>query len=438
MENNEPFDNHKKDMIHYQKINIFGEDGVGKTSFISYLENYDDDNFVIEEENDRNIDDDFILEFSLVKQIKKVPIKLNKDKNLFLNVYETNIREYDMIKINLEILLFQTECIIIMWDNNIETFDKIPNLIKTIKNILDGQKERNKPIILIQNKIDLSLNNSDPIDQDIDIDIDKSIEEIKKEIPTIIYKAISLLNKKDFCNILLEIDKSIDRTKVQNNNEAIDLIKCDYPIKEFLNDDKNNEEIKILLLGDSNTGKTSFLKALSGKDISQSISTNSLNNTIFYAYIKDKKYKIKIIDTPGKGLYKNIINNNNIKDIDGFLLFFDISDEYSFDSINYFIKFINDNNSSKEVILLGNKIDKFDERTVMKNDVKDYAENHNIKYIECSCKLCINIYEILNEIILLSFNRFQEKMNDKRDKIRLVNDNQKTKEIIEKCCNSEL
>ena len=36
-------------IIHYQKINIFGEIGIGKPSLISHMENYDNDNFKLKE-----------------------------------------------------------------------------------------------------------------------------------------------------------------------------------------------------------------------------------------------------------------------------------------------------------------------------------------------------------------------------------------------------
>ena len=42
--------NHKNDeYIHYQKINIIGEQGVGKSSFISYLKNYSNKDFILKE-----------------------------------------------------------------------------------------------------------------------------------------------------------------------------------------------------------------------------------------------------------------------------------------------------------------------------------------------------------------------------------------------------
>ena len=40
-------ENENSDIKHYQKINIFGDSGVGKTSLISLMENYDNDNFNI-------------------------------------------------------------------------------------------------------------------------------------------------------------------------------------------------------------------------------------------------------------------------------------------------------------------------------------------------------------------------------------------------------
>jgi len=398
----------EKDMIHYQKINIFGEPGVGKSSLISYLENYDNNDFVIEDQNvlnkSMNSVNSIIAPSSLVEQIKKIKIKLNEDKNLYLNVYETNIDRFDSIKMNLETLLFQTECIIIMWDNNVKSFGNIIQLIKTIKEYF---KNKNVPLILIRNKNELDYGR--PSDQENNIDIDKSIEGIQKDDPNIIYKSISLLNKIDCSDILLEIDRNIDRTNVENKNEVIDLVKIDFPIKQ-LNEREKCNEIKIALLGDSNTGKTSFLFILSGKSIENMTSTVGIGETIFYAYIKNEKYKIKIFDTAGQENYRSIAESY-IKDMDGFLLFINVAKKESFDSIDYWKNFINENNLSKQILLLGNKIDESEKRDTKKAEVKEYAENNNIKYIECSCKDQINIYEILNEIILMSFNRFQEKDN---------------------------
>ena len=93
-----PIDEENTDKIHYQKINIFGEPVVGKSSLISYLENYENDNFIIEENKSINSSNE---SSSLVEQIKKIKIELNEDKNLYLNVYEANIDRFDTIRMNL-------------------------------------------------------------------------------------------------------------------------------------------------------------------------------------------------------------------------------------------------------------------------------------------------------------------------------------------------
>ena len=112
----------QKDMIHYHKINIFGESDVGKTSLISLLEHYNDENFKIEVDTNRN--SSFNEQSSIVEQIKKLDIKLYEDRTLYLNIYETNLNRFDPIKINLDTLLVQTECIIIMFDNSSKNYKR--------------------------------------------------------------------------------------------------------------------------------------------------------------------------------------------------------------------------------------------------------------------------------------------------------------------------
>jgi hypothetical protein len=58
------------------------------------------------------------------------------------------------------------------------------------------------------------------------------------------------------------------------------------------------------------------------------------------------------------------------------------------------------NDSSSIIIyLLGNKID-MDEREVDKNEAKNKAEELNMKYCEISCKLNINITEVIYNMVI--------------------------------------
>ena len=61
-----------------------------------------------------------------------------------------------------------------------------------------------------------------------------------------------------------------------------------------------------------------------------------------------------------------------------------------------------------EIILIANKID-CEERVITKNEIKEKAEKFNINYYECCCLNGLNLHEILNEMIVLAFNKYFQK-----------------------------
>ena len=229
------------EMKHYQKINILGDAGVGKSSLISLIEKYNDDDFQIENNNlsqtQMSIKSYNNSSSSLVEQIKRVDILNIENKNLYLNLYETNLDNYDYIKMNLDTLLLQTECIIIMWDKSKpETFDNIPNLISTIFEGIKEYKFRDVPIFLIQNKIDLNINDLSNSQINEFKNNNNSIEKIKNENKNIIYKEISLLEKDNFNDLIKDIDKNMNiyKEKQKNLNDVVNMVKFNPKEKNLL------------------------------------------------------------------------------------------------------------------------------------------------------------------------------------------------------------
>ena len=212
--------NKNSEIFHYHKINIFGETGVGKSSLISLMENYIDDDFKIEGEdlNKGCLDD---ISQSLIEQIKRIRIPINESRDLFLNLYETNLDYYDYIRNNLDILLLQTECIIIMWDSSkYETFDNIPDLCSKITKGMQDNRFRIAPIFIIDNKKDLNIKSNQNILEKNEIE--DLIEKLKKENKNIIFREISLLEKNDFTELILDIYRNLQYQKEENinNNDA--------------------------------------------------------------------------------------------------------------------------------------------------------------------------------------------------------------------------
>jgi small GTP-binding protein len=406
----------QNDMIHYHKIIIFGEPDVGKTSLISLFEHFDDDSFKIEVDTSRN--SSFNEQSSIVEQIKKIHIKLNEDRTLYLNIYETNLNRYDPVKMNLDTLLVQAECIIIMFDNSFKrTFDNLPDLVSTIKTTL---KNKIVPIFLLQNKIDLNVNESQ---LDLEEEFNSNLQNLLNNNQNIIYNKISLLNKDDSINLLLEIDRNIDQD--DNNN--------DIKLKYTLNKDISNcqQKITILLLGNRSTGKTTFLNKLMDKDIGSTIEDDYYE---ILGDIKNEIFKIRINNTARQQTYGNL-PNSLYKASHGFLLFFDVTNEESFNSLDNWIQNIkeqskNYNENNNSIILIANKIDESDNRKIPKNNAKNYAEQNKLKYFECSSKNGLNVLEIFNEIILMSYYMYKEIGDDiESNKINENNKDNKDSEI---------
>ena len=423
--NNQNIENNKKDkFVHYQKINIFGEPYVGKSSFISLMENYDSEIYQIDFNSN---EESFYTSSAMVEEIKQIEIKFNEDKNLYFNVYKTNIDRLDSIRMNLDTLLFRTDCIIIMWDNSSpKTFGNIPTLISTIEDCLK-QSEIKVPFFVVQNKMDLKFD----IDE-ISVTKDKFNESINKlkANQNITYKEITLKdNKNNFYELIGAIENKLSENSSKIKNDDIYEVKYHHPLKTSRN--KNGENIDCLLLGNQGSGKTSFLKSLVGESITKVFSTIGIDISPFICSFKGEEINFIFQDTSGQERYRSL-SKNYYRKANAFLLFFDVTNEESFNSIQTWIKDIVENNGKineqYKLILVANKIDETEKRIVGKNRGKEAACKYNIKYFEISCLKKINIYELLYEITLISANKsYERNRNIKLDK---KNNKKKKKKIL--------
>jgi len=148
---------------------------------------------------------------------------------------------------------------------------------------------------------------------------------------------------------------------------------------------KNENCIKILLLGDSKVGKSSLLFKYSDGTFSDSyLSTQGID-------MKTKKIdginlNMQLWDTSGKERFRTLTSSyyNKAK---GILVVFDITNLDSFGNVRKWIQDIK-RYAMEDVslILIGNKSDLVKERRVSFQDGKEFAEEYGIKYIETSAK----------------------------------------------------
>ena len=430
METTEPEIGQDPSLVHFQKINIFGETGVGKSTIISLMKNFDklEDEINIKDERkeSRLTENSDFFNISLVEEdVSSVTINL-QSIILNFNLYETNLDNIDKIQPYLHILLMQTECVIIVWDKyNRNTFKNIPRLVNVIEQDIQDNNLRDFPIILLENSIEKNINDSQ--NDQVDIDIDDFINKTKEENKNVSFEKLEITTKKNFNYFLLDINKTIQKyeeTKKDfiRNNDIVNLVK--FNPKRDTNLNKEVNIFKCLLLGHSSVGKTTFFKCFMGNNSINGISTVGIEFIDIVAEVYGEKIILQMHDTAGQERFASIANNL-IRQVDGVLLFYDITQKESFNKVSNWINAIKENSEKNvEIILIANKIDLYEKRDVAKTEAIDYAKSQNIKYFECSCQKKLNVYEILNEIILSMYKAFKEKSTISRRSFNLKNDNE--------------
>lgn len=110
--------------------------------------------------------------------------------------------------------------------------------------------------------------------------------------------------------------------------------------------------------------------------------------------------ELDIIDTAGMEEFQ-VVRDAMIKDREGFLMIFDVTQYESFERVEYFyslIKMYHLISDGVPTVLIGNKIDK-EGRVVTKEQAEKLAEQHNAMYIECSALSGENIEEAFAELV---------------------------------------
>jgi len=209
-----------------------------------------------------------------------------------------------------------------------------------------------------------------------------------------------------------------------------------------MNEEQKKYIFKVILLGDSQVGKTSLFNYLSGIKYSPNyIATIGIDNVIkSYDITKDEKnYKVelKIYDTSGQERYKSI-SNSYYKKVNAAIFMYDVTNKTSFKNINNWILELKNKSYSKNMIcaILGNKIDKIgefdelaDEKKIYQSEIADEEINDlkeklidddfNVDFEKISAKFGTNIDNFMvkfsEKILDNKLNHIDDKNNDNND-----------------------
>ena len=153
------------------------------------------------------------------------------------------------------------------------------------------------------------------------------------------------------------------------------------------------EVIKLTLLGSQAVGKTSIRNAYLNNNFNEdTLSTVGYNKIESKFKLDDgKEIKLAIWDTAGQERFQSIALNS-IKNSQGIILVYDVTNRKSFNDLNTWLSDIKNITDQVSIILFGNKCE-LTQREVKKEEAEKFAKDHKIPYIETSAKLRTNIDE---------------------------------------------
>jgi small GTP-binding protein len=170
---------------------------------------------------------------------------------------------------------------------------------------------------------------------------------------------------------------------------------------------------KIILLGDTNTGKTSIIhQARGGRDKIYNVGpTMSFDYYTIIHEFESWIVKLQIWDTCGQEKFRSL-TKNFYKNSDLAILVYSIDNLLSFNNIDIWLKELRATAKSDLVVfLVGNKIDKEEERQVSKEMLQDFIDKNNIDLaMEVSAETGVEIRELfVKSALVLSESYFNAK-----------------------------
>jgi small GTP-binding protein len=360
---------------------------------------------------------------------KKIDAQLDDGKIFHLLIYEIPIgEEFLNEKQNAETInsfLYESQCTLFLFDI---TEKKSFDLIKQIVDIIDFEKLPYMKSILVQNKIDIG-----------DSTIESEISEFLNSNTSFETIKISNKDKMGINDLKMKIYSSVNNPK---NQLPMNIISESIAKNQKLVNGQGY--LSFILIGDTTVGKTCFYNRFFRDTFSlPHLTTIGIEKESKLVKIYNEIYKITLWDTAGQERFK-CLPRKYYQNADGIFLLFDVTKEETFNNVSSWIKDVKDNSNRSmggngnndtpaiTLFLLGNKIDA-PGRVISSEQAEKLASSLGMKYFEISCKLNMNIPEIMSRMVMESYMKTNkiEKVSD-----LFTLDRKKIKKKTEKkgCC----
>jgi small GTP-binding protein len=157
--------------------------------------------------------------------------------------------------------------------------------------------------------------------------------------------------------------------------------------------------VKLVLIGDSGVGKTNlisqFVRNEFNPDSRTTIGVEFATKTV---QIGGKTVKAQIWDTAGQERYR-AITSSYYKGAMGALLLYDMTYSVSFRNLGRWLKELRDHAGTVPVMLVGNKCDLRERRSILEQEGIKLAESEHLLFLEASASDATNVEAAFTRLI---------------------------------------
>lgn len=207
----------------------------------------------------------------------------------------------------------------------------------------------------------------------------------------------------------------------------------------------NNEEaseetdngIKVILVGEAGTGKTSLINSIQGKEFIEGEQMSSM--TCSYIKLKfpieGEVYKLRLWDTIGQEQYRSLTKMflNCAKIV---IFVFDITNKESFQALDFWYDTIESELGKGPIKgIAANKQDLYEEQIVEDDTIEEYANNKGLKFVYTTATNPVGFKTLLEDLLKKYLKKIGKQNPEGKNKNgtklkKIKGDKQKKK----KCC----
>lgn len=190
---------------------------------------------------------------------------------------------------------------------------------------------------------------------------------------------------------------------------------------------RESRRFKVIMLGDSGVGKTALVNHVSdgvfNEEHAPTVGSQFLSLPLEY---EGEPLTLEVWDTAGQEVYRSLVGYYSREAVGAFLLF-DVTNRDTFDSVERWIDFANENAPGAAILLIANKIDMLSTADVTQEMISQLSDRTGLEVFSVSARTgqCVHDpFDRMAEILMLRRSDAEEeqeqgkgvKIDDKQEK----------------------